>query len=107
MREAFSPEAVEDLLREMPPFEDKKQSALEQRLCEKEGEDSPAVAKAIRPSAAQRQRQAQSQAAARAAEEVAAQQAAQQNAMNDPISPISGESFECLMLHLIFLVLLN
>ena len=40
MREAFSPEAVEDLLREMPPFEDKKQSALEQRLCEKEGEDS-------------------------------------------------------------------
>ena len=41
------------------------------------------------------------------AEEVAAQQAAQQNAMNDPISPISGESFECLMLHLIFLVLLD
>lgn len=90
MREAFSPEAVEDLLREMPPFEDKKQSALEQRLREKEGEDSAAVAKAIRPSAAQRQRQAQSQAAARAAEEVAAQQAAEQNAMNDPISPISG-----------------
>ena len=93
MREAFSPEAVEDLLREMPPFEDKKQSALEQRLREKEGEDSAAVAKAIRPSAAQRQRQAQSQAAARAAEEVAAQQAAEQNAVNDPISPISGKSF--------------
>lgn len=90
MREAFSPEAVEDLLREMPPFEDKKQSALEQRLREKEGEDSAAVAKAIRPSAAQRQRQAQSQAAARAAEEVAAQQAAEQNAIRDPISPISG-----------------
>ncbi|KAL3919034.1 MAG: hypothetical protein SGILL_003958 [Bacillariaceae sp.] len=92
MREAFSPEAVEDLLREMPPFEDKKQSALEQRLREKEGEDSAAVAKAIRPSAAQRQRQQQSQAAARAAEEVAAQQAAEQNAMNDPISPISDGS---------------
>lgn len=91
MREAFSPEAVEDLLREMPPFEDKKQSALEQRLREKEGEDSAAVAKAIRPSSAQRQRQAQSQAAARAAEEVAAQQA-QQNAINEPISPISGKS---------------
>lgn len=92
MREAFSPEAVEDLLREMPPFEDKKQSALEQRLREKEGEDSAAVAKAIRPSAAQRQRQQQSQAAARAAEEVAAQQAAEQNAINDPISPISDGS---------------
>lgn len=92
MREAFSPEAVEDLLREMPPFEDKKQSALEQRLRVDEGEDSAAVAKAIRPSAAQRQRQAQSQAAARAAEEVAAQQAAQQNVANDPISPISDGS---------------
>jgi len=32
MREAFSPDAVEDLLREMPPFEDHKQSALEARL---------------------------------------------------------------------------
>lgn len=31
MREAFSPEAVEDLLREMPPYEDR-QSALEVRL---------------------------------------------------------------------------
>mmetsp|Transcript_119288 Transcript_119288/g.345029 ORF Transcript_119288/g.345029 Transcript_119288/m.345029 type:complete len:982 (+) Transcript_119288:103-3048(+) len=92
MREAFSPEAVEDLLREMPPFEDKKQSALEQRLREKEGDDSAAVAKAIRPSAAQRQRAAQSKAAARAAEEVAAQQAAEQNAMNDPVSPISEGS---------------
>ena len=92
MREAFSPEAVEDLLREMPPFEDKRQSALEQRLREKEGEDSAAVVKAARPSAAQRQRAAQSAAAARAAEEVAAQQAAEQNAINDPISPISGKS---------------
>ena len=91
MREAFSPEAVEDLLREMPPFEDKRQSALEQRLREKEGDDSAAVVKAARPSAAQRQRAAQSAAAARAAEEVAAQQAAEQNAINDPISPISGE----------------
>ena len=91
MREAFSPEAVEDLLREMPPFEDKRQSALEQRLREKEGADSAAVAKAARPSAAQRQRAAQSAAAARAAEEVAAQQASEQNAVADPISPISGK----------------
>ena len=91
MREAFSAEAVEDLLREMPPFEDKRQSALEQRLREKEGDDSAAVVKAARPSAAQRQRAAQSAAAARAAEEVAAQQAAEQNALNDPISPISGK----------------
>jgi AP-2 complex subunit alpha len=73
MREAFSPEAVEDLLREMPPFEDKKQSALEQRLREKEGDDSAAVSKAARPSAAQRQRAAQSAAAAKAAEEAAAE----------------------------------
>ena len=71
MREAFSPEAVEDLLREMPPFEDRRQSALEQRLREKEGDDSAAVVKAARPSAAQRQRAAQSAAAARAAEEAA------------------------------------
>ena len=35
MREAFSLEAVEDLLREMPPFEEKKTSALEQMLKEK------------------------------------------------------------------------
>jgi len=77
MREAFSPEAVEDLLREMPPFEDRKQSALEQRLKEKEGDDSAAVIKATRPSPAQRQRAAQSAAAARAAEEAA--MAAQQN----------------------------
>lgn len=90
MREAFSPEAVEDLLREMPPFEDKRQSALEQRLREKEGDDSAAVVKAARPSAAQRQRAAQSAAAARAAEEVAAQQA-QESVVNDPISPISGK----------------
>jgi AP-2 complex subunit alpha len=90
MREAFSPEAVEDLLREMPPFESKEQSALEQRLREKEGEESAAVVKASRPSAAQRQRAAQSAAAARAAEEVAAQQAAEQTVVNDPVSPISG-----------------
>lgn len=73
MREAFSPEAVEDLLREMPPFEDKEQTALEMRLKEKEGEDSAAVVKAARPSAAQRQRAAQA-AAAKAAEEEAARQ---------------------------------
>ena len=36
MREAFSPEAVEDLLREMPSFEDKRQNALERRLRVKE-----------------------------------------------------------------------
>jgi AP-2 complex subunit alpha len=81
MREAFSPEAVEDLLREMPPFEDRRQSALEQRLKEKEGEDSAAVAKAARPSTAQQQRAAQAAAAARAAEEAAAQ-AEQEGAMN-------------------------
>jgi len=86
MREAFSPESVEDLLREMPPFEDRRQSALEQRLREKEGEDSAAVTKAARPSAAQQQRAAQAAAAARAAEEAAAQaekeQAQQGQAMN-------------------------
>lgn len=71
MREAFSPEAVEDLLREMPPFEDRRQSALEQRLKEREGDDSAAAIKATRPSPAQRQRAAQSVAAARAAEEAA------------------------------------
>mmetsp|Transcript_29697 Transcript_29697/g.69658 ORF Transcript_29697/g.69658 Transcript_29697/m.69658 type:complete len:992 (-) Transcript_29697:255-3230(-) len=81
MREAFSPEAVEDLLREMPPFEDRRQSALEQRLKEKEGEDSAAVAKAARPSSAQQQRAAQAAAAAMAAEEAAAQ-AEQEGAMN-------------------------
>eukprot|EP00549_Striatella_unipunctata_P000558 CAMPEP_0118681924 /NCGR_PEP_ID=MMETSP0800-20121206/5207_1 /TAXON_ID=210618 ORGANISM="Striatella unipunctata, Strain CCMP2910" /NCGR_SAMPLE_ID=MMETSP0800 /ASSEMBLY_ACC=CAM_ASM_000638 /LENGTH=996 /DNA_ID=CAMNT_0006578271 /DNA_START=40 /DNA_END=3030 /DNA_ORIENTATION=- len=75
MREAFSPEAVEDLLREMPPFEDKRQSALEARLREKEGDDSAAVVKASRPSAAQRLRQAQAEAA-RQAEEAAAAAAA-------------------------------
>jgi AP-2 complex subunit alpha len=85
MREAFSPEAVEDLLREMPPFEDRRQSALEQRLREKEGDDSAAVAKAARPSAAQRQRAAQSAAAARAAEEAAV--AAEQNG---PLPPANG-----------------
>lgn len=69
MREAFSPEAVEDLLREMPPFEEKKQSALEIRLKEKEGEGSAAVAKAARPSAAQQERAAQNAAAIKAAEE--------------------------------------
>lgn len=60
MREAFSPESVEDLLREMPPFEDKKTSALEARLREKEGDTSAAVAKASRPSSVQQQRAAQS-----------------------------------------------
>lgn len=60
MREAFSPESVEDLLREMPPFEDKKTSALEARLREKEGDGSAAVAKASRPSPIQQQRAAQS-----------------------------------------------
>jgi len=92
MREAFNPEAVEDLLREMPPFEDNKQSALEQRLREKEGDDSAAVVKAARPSAEQRKRAAQSAAAARAAEEVAAQQSAVQSETDDPISPISDGS---------------
>ena len=56
MREAFSPEAVEDLLREMPPFEDKRRSALEMRLMETEGEDSAAVAKASTPSEVEQQR---------------------------------------------------
>lgn len=93
MREAFSPEAVEDLLREMPPFEDNKTSALEQRLREKEGADSAAVAKASRPSAAERKRAAQSAAAAQALQE------AQQNAEpepdeeeeEDPVSPMSSK----------------
>ena len=71
MREAFSPEAVEDLLREMPPWEDKRQSALEMRLKEKEGANSATVIKAARPSAAQRQRAAQSAAAVKAVEEAA------------------------------------
>ncbi len=78
MREAFSPEAVEDLLREMPPFEEKKQSALEQRLREKEGEDSAAVAKASRPSAAQRQRAAEAERAAQEAMEQAEQEQEQE-----------------------------
>lgn len=69
MREAFSPEAVEDLLREMPPFEEKEETALEMRLKEKEGEDSAAVVKAARPSAAQKQRAAQAAAVAKAAAE--------------------------------------
>ncbi len=73
MREAFSPEAVEDLLREMPPFEEKKQSALEQRLREKEGDGSAAVTKAARPSAAQKQRAAQAEMAAQEAMEQAAE----------------------------------
>jgi len=73
MREAFSPEAVEDLLREMPPFEEKKQSALEQRLREKEGDSSAAVVKAARPSAVQRERSAQAERAAQDAMEQAAE----------------------------------
>ncbi|KAL7433150.1 hypothetical protein ACHAXM_004526 [Skeletonema potamos] len=56
MREAFSPEAVEDLLREMPPFEDKRRSALELRLLETEGENSAAVTKASTPSEVEQQR---------------------------------------------------
>ncbi|KAL9189175.1 hypothetical protein ACHAXT_011665 [Thalassiosira profunda] len=60
MREAFSPDAVEDLLREMPPFEDKRRSALELRLLEKEGEDSAAVTKASTPTAVEQQRALQS-----------------------------------------------
>ena len=91
MREAFSPEAVEDLLREMPPFEDTKTSALEQRLREKEGSDSAAVVKASRPSAAQRKRAAQSAAAVRAVEEVAQQELENMGPIeDDPVSPISG-----------------
>lgn len=93
MREAFSPEAVEDLLREMPPFEDNKQSALEQRLREKEGDNSAAVQKAARPSIAERKRAAQSAATVKAVEEVAAQ--AQQEVgpvESDPVSPMSDGS---------------
>mmetsp|Transcript_3615 Transcript_3615/g.4535 ORF Transcript_3615/g.4535 Transcript_3615/m.4535 type:complete len:1048 (+) Transcript_3615:78-3221(+) len=78
MREAFDPEAVEDLLREMPPFEDRRQSALEMRLREREGEGSATVVKAARPSAAEQRRAAQNAAAARAAEEAAAMTAAEQ-----------------------------
>jgi AP-2 complex subunit alpha len=96
MREAFTPETVEDLLREMPPFEDNKQSALEQRLREKEGETSAAVQKAARPSAAERKRAAQSAAAARAVEEVAAQaQSDDIPVEDDPISPMSGTFTTC------------
>ena len=74
MREAFSPEAVEDLLREMPPFEEKKQSALEQRLREKEGDGSAAVVKAGRPSATQRIRAEQAEKLAQEAMEQAAEE---------------------------------
>ncbi|KAL3822105.1 hypothetical protein ACHAXA_011883 [Cyclostephanos tholiformis] len=56
MREAFSPESVEDLLREMPPFEDKRRSALEVRLIETEGEKSAAATKASTPSEVEQQR---------------------------------------------------
>jgi AP-2 complex subunit alpha len=56
MREAFSPESVEDLLREMPPFEDKRRSALELRLLETEGENSAAATKASTPSEVEQQR---------------------------------------------------
>lgn len=97
MREAFSPEAVEDLLREMPPFEDNKTSALEQRLREKEGDDSAAVVKAARPSAAERKRAAASAAAAAALEEAqaAAEEDEDEDEENepeeDPISPMSSK----------------
>ena len=60
MREAFSPEAVEDLLREMPPFEDRRRSALELRLLETEGENSATVTKASMPSVVEQQRALQS-----------------------------------------------
>jgi len=60
MREAFSPDAVENLLREMPLFEDRKQSALEIRLKEKEGEGSAAVLKTETPSDVQQRRREQS-----------------------------------------------
>jgi AP-2 complex subunit alpha len=100
MREAFSPEAVEDLLREMPPFEDNKASALEQRLREKEGADSAAVVKASRPSAAERKRAAQSAAAAQALQD--AQRNVEPEAEpepdesdpyeeEDPVSPMSSK----------------
>jgi AP-2 complex subunit alpha len=93
MREAFNPEAVEDLLREMPPFEDNKTSALEQRLREKEGDDSAAVVKAARPSAAERKRAAASAAAQQALEEVQAQTMPEEHLPleDDPISPMSSK----------------
>lgn len=91
MREAFSPETVEDLLREMPPFEDNKTSALEARLKEKEGEDSAAYKKTARPSLAQRQRAAQSAAAAQAAEEVSQQAQSNIPVEDDPVSPMSSK----------------
>jgi len=94
MREAFTPDQVEDLLREMPPFEDNKQSALEQRLREKEGDDSAAVVKAARPSRAERERAAQSKAAAKAAEEVQAEAKGNVGPIeDDPVSPMSGRLF--------------
>jgi len=93
MREAFSPEAVEDLLREMPPFEDKEQSALEMRLKEKEGEDSAAVVKAARPSAVQKQRAAQAAVIAKAAEEEAAME--EEEAVDGEVAE-NGE-FTCLL----------
>jgi AP-2 complex subunit alpha len=93
MREAFSPEAVEDLLREMPPFEDNKTSALEQRLREKEGDDSAAVVKASRPSAAQRKRAAQSAAAQQALEDAQDEDGDEGIVPyeEDPISPMSSK----------------
>lgn len=92
MREAFSPEAVEDLLREMPPFEDNKQSALEQRLKEKEGTSNAVVEKAARPSLAQRQRAAASAAAAKAQEEVEAESQGHMPVEDDPVSPLGDAS---------------
>eukprot|EP00560_Eucampia_antarctica_P002571 CAMPEP_0197841920 /NCGR_PEP_ID=MMETSP1437-20131217/46445_1 /TAXON_ID=49252 ORGANISM="Eucampia antarctica, Strain CCMP1452" /NCGR_SAMPLE_ID=MMETSP1437 /ASSEMBLY_ACC=CAM_ASM_001096 /LENGTH=997 /DNA_ID=CAMNT_0043451731 /DNA_START=50 /DNA_END=3043 /DNA_ORIENTATION=+ len=88
MRESFSPEAVEDLLREMPPFEERRQSALELRLKEKEGEDSATVVKATRPSAEQQKRAAMNAVAQRAAEE---ESAAAEAADNDVIEGDEGE----------------
>ena len=86
-------EAVEDLLREMPPFEDKEQSALEMRLKEKEGEDSAAVVKAARPSAVQKQRAAQAAVIAKAAEEEAAME--EEEAVDGEVAE-NGE-FTCLL----------
>jgi AP-2 complex subunit alpha len=99
MREAFRPETVEDLLREMPPFEDKKTSALEQRLREKEGADSAAVVKASRPSAAERKRAAQSAAAAQALQDAQqhtepepGEEEGYDDDDDDPVSPMSSKS---------------
>lgn len=91
MRNAFSAEAVEDLLREMPLFEDKKTSALEERLRDKEGTENAVVKKAVRPSVAQRERAAASAAAARAQEEAEAVDDDEVPYEDDPVSPMSSK----------------